>query len=171
MLRRGRRMPMVGRWPDSPYYLLVCRKQEAPRCTDWPAHFLRPLPSLSIPLAAPDPDITRRSSRSSKPPMLVRTTIATSTVAGRSIRRPAPLTPRGSRSGCGNCRSLGVFPLNIYARCAHLAIAGRSRLLQKHVLLRRCRRGLCPPICAAVGGGSVPRSVGCGYSALGAAQQ
>ncbi len=30
--------------------------------------------------------------------------------------------------------------------CAHLGIAGRSRLLQKHVLMRRCRRGLCPPI-------------------------
>jgi hypothetical protein len=58
LLRRGRRMPMAGRWPDSPYYLLVCRKQEAPRCTVWPAHFLRPLPPLSIPLAAPDPDIT-----------------------------------------------------------------------------------------------------------------
>ncbi len=26
LLRRGRRMPMAGRWPDSPYYLLVCRK-------------------------------------------------------------------------------------------------------------------------------------------------
>ncbi len=58
LLRRGRRMPMAGRWPDSPYYLLVCRKQEAPRCTVWPAHFLRPLPPLSIPLAAPDPDVT-----------------------------------------------------------------------------------------------------------------
>jgi hypothetical protein len=58
MLRRGRRMPMAGRWPDSPYYALVSRKQEAPRCAVWPAHFLRPLPVLSIPLAAPDPDIT-----------------------------------------------------------------------------------------------------------------
>jgi hypothetical protein len=58
LLRGGRRMPMAGRWPESPYYLLVCRKPEAPRCTVWPAHFLRPLPVLSIPLAAPDPDIT-----------------------------------------------------------------------------------------------------------------
>jgi hypothetical protein len=58
LLRRGRRMPMEGRWPDSPYYLLVCRKQEAPRCTVWPAHFRRALPPLSVPLAAPDPDIT-----------------------------------------------------------------------------------------------------------------
>lgn len=58
LLRRGRRMPMAGRWPESPYYLLVCRKEEAPRCTVWPAHFLRPLPPLFVPLAAPDPDIT-----------------------------------------------------------------------------------------------------------------
>ena len=58
LLRRGRRMPMAGRWPESPYYLLLCRKQEAPRCTVWPAHFLRPLPPLCIPLIGPDPDIT-----------------------------------------------------------------------------------------------------------------
>jgi hypothetical protein len=57
LLRGGRRMPMAGRWPDSAYYLLVCRKQDAPRCTVWPAHFRQPLPVLSIPLAAPDPDI------------------------------------------------------------------------------------------------------------------
>ena len=58
LLRSGRRMPMAGRGPDSPYYLLVCRKHDAPRCSVWPAHFLRPLPPLSIPLAAPDPDVT-----------------------------------------------------------------------------------------------------------------
>jgi hypothetical protein len=58
LLRRGRRMPMAGRWPDSPYYVLVSRREEAPCCTVWPAHFLRPLPSLSVPLLAPDPDIT-----------------------------------------------------------------------------------------------------------------
>jgi hypothetical protein len=57
LLRRGRRMPMAGRWPASPYYLLVCRKRDAPRCTVWPASFLRPLRILSIPLAPPDPDV------------------------------------------------------------------------------------------------------------------
>ena len=31
LLRRGRRMPMVSAWPDSPYYFLVCRKKQAPR--------------------------------------------------------------------------------------------------------------------------------------------
>jgi hypothetical protein len=58
LLRRGRRMPMAGRWPDTPYYLLVCRKDEAPRCTVWPAHYFRPLPTFGIPLAPPDSDIT-----------------------------------------------------------------------------------------------------------------
>lgn len=57
LLRRGRRMPMASPWPDSPYYLLVCRKKDAPRCSVWPAHFRRPLPSAPIPLAARDPDI------------------------------------------------------------------------------------------------------------------
>jgi hypothetical protein len=51
-------MPMAGPWPASPYYLLVCRQSEAPRCTVWPAQFLRPLPPVPIPLAPPDPDIT-----------------------------------------------------------------------------------------------------------------
>jgi hypothetical protein len=58
LLRRGRRMPMVSAWPDSPYYLLVCRKKQAPRCSVWPASFAEPLPPIPIPLLAPDPDIS-----------------------------------------------------------------------------------------------------------------
>src|SRR5262249_49213270 len=58
LLRRGRRMPMVSAWPDSPYYLLVCRKKQAPRCSGWPAFFTRPLPLIRIPLLPPDPDIS-----------------------------------------------------------------------------------------------------------------
>jgi hypothetical protein len=57
LLRRGRRMPMVSRWPDSPYYLLVCRKKQAPRCAVWPAYFYEPLPPIPIPLLPPDADI------------------------------------------------------------------------------------------------------------------
>ncbi len=57
LLRRGRRMPMDDDWPDSLYYLLVCRKNEAPRCTVWPAFFTRALPAIPIPLLPPDPDI------------------------------------------------------------------------------------------------------------------
>ena len=50
-------MPMVDAWPDSPYYLLVCRTEQAPRCTVWPAHSIRPLPPIPIPLARPDADV------------------------------------------------------------------------------------------------------------------
>jgi hypothetical protein len=57
LLRGGRRMPMAGQWPDSPYYLLVCRRNEAPVCKVWSASFHRPLPSIQIPLVPPDPDI------------------------------------------------------------------------------------------------------------------
>ena len=58
LLRGGRRMPMVSDWPESPYYLLVCRKKLAPRCSVWSAHFTEPLPSIPIPLAPPDADIS-----------------------------------------------------------------------------------------------------------------
>jgi hypothetical protein len=58
LLRRGRRMPMVSAWPESPYYLLVSRKKQAPRCSVWPAHFTEPLPPIPIPLTPPDPDIS-----------------------------------------------------------------------------------------------------------------
>ncbi len=57
LLRGGRRMPMEDEWPTSPYYLLTCRKQDAPKCTVWPAHFASPLPSIQVPLAPPDPDV------------------------------------------------------------------------------------------------------------------
>src|SRR5207253_3943250 len=58
LLRRGRRMPMASAWPDSPYYLLVCRKKQASRCAVYPATFTEPLPPIPIPLAPPDADIT-----------------------------------------------------------------------------------------------------------------
>ena len=58
LLRRGRRMPMASAWPDSPYYLLVCRKKQASRCSVWPAFFTEPLPAIPIPLAPPDADLS-----------------------------------------------------------------------------------------------------------------
>jgi hypothetical protein len=57
LLRGGRRMPMVSPWPDSPYYLLVCRKKQSHRCEAYPAYLTEPLPPIPIPLAPPDPDI------------------------------------------------------------------------------------------------------------------
>jgi hypothetical protein len=58
LLRLGRRMPMARPWPDSPYYLLVCRKKQASRCAVYPAYFTEPLPPIPIPLAPPDADIS-----------------------------------------------------------------------------------------------------------------
>lgn len=57
LLRSGRRMPMEDEWPDSPYYVLVCRKPAAPRCTVWPAYCLQPLPEVPVPLSEPDADV------------------------------------------------------------------------------------------------------------------
>jgi hypothetical protein len=57
LLRSGQRMPMEDDWPDSPYYLLVARKEESPRCTVWPAHFMEPLEDIPVPLAPPDGDV------------------------------------------------------------------------------------------------------------------
>ncbi len=50
-------MPMLDRWPDSPYTLLVAPAKKARLCRVWPAHFQRPLPSLAVALAKPAPDV------------------------------------------------------------------------------------------------------------------
>jgi hypothetical protein len=57
LLRGGQRLPMEDEWPDSPYYLLVARKEEAPRCQVWRAHFMHPLEQIPVPLAPPDRDV------------------------------------------------------------------------------------------------------------------
>jgi hypothetical protein len=58
LLRGGTRLPMREPWPDSPYTLLVARANEQYACDVWPAYFHLPLPSIPIPLAVPDPDVT-----------------------------------------------------------------------------------------------------------------
>lgn len=58
LLRGGERMPMVDAWPDSPFALMLARRNEMPHCEVWPAHFQRPLPTIPIPLIKPDPDVT-----------------------------------------------------------------------------------------------------------------
>jgi len=57
LLRSGQRMPMLDRWPDSAYALLVARAKKAQLCRVWPAYFQRPLPRLLVPLAKPDPEV------------------------------------------------------------------------------------------------------------------
>jgi hypothetical protein len=57
LLRGGERMPMLDDWPDSPYVLMVARAGKPHLCKAWSAHFQRPLPTISVPLADPDPAI------------------------------------------------------------------------------------------------------------------
>ena len=49
---------MLDPWPNSPYTLLVCHRQKAPRCRVWLGHFRRPLPIIPVPLLSPDPDLS-----------------------------------------------------------------------------------------------------------------
>jgi hypothetical protein len=58
LLRGGQRLPMLDPWPDSPYTLMVARARRPHACQVWEAHFRRPLPTIPVPLAKPDPDIT-----------------------------------------------------------------------------------------------------------------
>ena len=58
LLRGGRRPLMRDPWPNSPYTLLVGRADQRLRCQVWRAYFDRPLPSVPVPLAAPDADLT-----------------------------------------------------------------------------------------------------------------
>ena len=57
LLRGGHRMPMEDDWPNSPYYLLVSRRESAPQCEVWPASFMQPVPAIHIPLLVPDSDL------------------------------------------------------------------------------------------------------------------
>jgi hypothetical protein len=56
-LRGGKRLAMTGDWPESPYYVMVVRKEKAPHCKVWGVHYREPLPEIPIPLAGPDADI------------------------------------------------------------------------------------------------------------------
>ncbi len=58
LLRGGGRLPMSTPWPNSPYALLVSRRESAPNCRVWRASFTVPLPPIPVPLAKPDHDVT-----------------------------------------------------------------------------------------------------------------
>jgi hypothetical protein len=58
LLRGGARMPMLDPLPNTPYYLLVCRRLRAPTCSVWPADCGHRLPEIPVPLATPDSDLT-----------------------------------------------------------------------------------------------------------------
>ncbi|MSR56977.1 MAG: DUF4058 family protein [Planctomycetaceae bacterium] len=60
LLRGGERMPMSDEWPDSPYYLLVSRKNDDRGCQVWPTFAVRPVPEIPIPLLPRDLEIPLR---------------------------------------------------------------------------------------------------------------
>ncbi len=57
LLRGGERMPMFDPWPSSPYTLMVARAKKPYACLVWQGYFRKPLPTIRVPLAKPDPDI------------------------------------------------------------------------------------------------------------------
>ncbi len=57
LLRRGPRMPMEPA-PDTPYCVMVSRREERPRVGVWPIGLRDGPPTIPIPLDAPDPDAT-----------------------------------------------------------------------------------------------------------------
>jgi hypothetical protein len=86
LLRGGQRFPMVDPWPDSPYYLLVCRQSRAPYCRVQRAYAHKPLPEIAVPLASPDPDVALALQ-----PMIE--AIYARSKYGRRIDYARPLTP------------------------------------------------------------------------------
>jgi hypothetical protein len=89
LLRGGRRLPMQEPWPESPYQLLVMRKEEAPKCLVYPGSFHVPLPEIPVPLIAPDPD----SSLALQPLI---DDIYRRSRYGRSLKYDVPLRPAPS---------------------------------------------------------------------------
>lgn len=57
LLRAGKRPPLREPVPDAPYYVTVSRQEERPQVLVYPVQFQDHLPTISIPLLKPDPDV------------------------------------------------------------------------------------------------------------------
>ena len=57
LIRGGVRPPMKENWPDSPYYILVFRKEQSPLASVYPAYSTGRLPVVPIPLSPGDSDM------------------------------------------------------------------------------------------------------------------
>ncbi len=57
LLIEGRRLPMSRRLPRGDYYAFVARAERRPDCEVFAWSIRRPLPTIPVPLLAPDPDI------------------------------------------------------------------------------------------------------------------
>lgn len=56
-LRRGHRVPMDRPLPPAPYFVFLSRVETRPVCEVWPIQLNQPLPTVPVPLLAPDPDV------------------------------------------------------------------------------------------------------------------
>src|SRR5215813_13349002 len=57
LLRRYPRMPFDDPLPPAHYLVMVCKAGERPRSSVWPINVRQPLPTIPIPLLAPDPPV------------------------------------------------------------------------------------------------------------------
>jgi hypothetical protein len=57
LLRSYPRMPFDDPLPPAHYLVMVCKAGERPRSNVWPINVRQPLPTISIPLLAPDPPV------------------------------------------------------------------------------------------------------------------
>jgi hypothetical protein len=57
LLRAGQRPPLERPVPVAPYYCMLSRAEQRPRVLVWPIQLPARLPTLPIPLRAPDPDV------------------------------------------------------------------------------------------------------------------
>ena len=57
LLPKGRRVPMRGKLPPAPYFVVIGRSERRPATDVWPIPLDRPLPEVPVPLLAGDPDV------------------------------------------------------------------------------------------------------------------
>lgn len=58
LLHLGRRIPVDGPLPATPYFVFLSRLQRRPTVQIWPIRLDEPLPRVPVPLAGADPDVT-----------------------------------------------------------------------------------------------------------------
>lgn len=56
LLRGGARIPLIGELPRAAYYVFLSRFTRRPRTEAWPVQLRDSLPTIPVPLLAPDPD-------------------------------------------------------------------------------------------------------------------
>ena len=57
LLLGGRRLPLSKPLPSGDYFVLISRAEKLPNCEVYPSLLRRPLPTIPIPLRAPDDDV------------------------------------------------------------------------------------------------------------------